>query len=214
MALSSDHHNSWGLMLHPHTELRYLGPEIGSGVFATARLPKGTITWVQDPLDQVIDLAAEPRYRDYPPVLERYSFRNSHGHYVLCWDYARFVNHHCEANCLSPGLDFEIAIRDIEAGEELTNDYGSLNLEFIMECQCGSPRCRQKTAPEDFSSLADQWDRSLSNAFGSIERVAQPLWPYLENPELVKECLEGKRPVPSIRNHMVGQTTHAGNLRT
>lgn len=188
-------------MLHPHTELRYLGPEIGSGVFATSRLPKGTITWVQDPLDQVIDLALSPQYAAYPPVLERYSFRNREGQYVLCWDYGRFVNHHCEPNCLSPGLDFEIAVRDIEAGEELTNDYGSLNLEFEMVCCCGSARCRRKVVPADFERMAGYWDELLASAFSHIAGVEQLLWSYLEDPELVRECLSGRAPVPSIRNH-------------
>lgn len=189
-------------MLHPHTELRYLGPEIGSGVFATAPIPMGTITWVQDSLDQVIDLKVHTKYRDYPPVLERYSFRNKDGQYVLCWDYARFVNHHCEANCLSPGLEFEIALRDIAEGEELTNDYGSLNLEFVMECTCGSERCRGETRPEDFENLADRWDSLLQHAFPSIDSVEQPLWPYLESGKLVKACLSGDEPIPSIRNHL------------
>ena len=190
-------------MLHPNTELRYLGPEIGSGVIATAPIPKGTITWVQDELDQVIDVKGNPTFQAYPAVLERYSFRNKDGFYVLCWDYARFVNHHCEANCLSPGLDFEIAIRDIEAGEELPNVYGSLNLEFTMECMCGSLHCRKRTEPEDFPRLAEGWDRSLRAAFPFIAKVEQPLWGYLESPDFVKECLEGRAPIPSIGEHMV-----------
>lgn len=188
-------------MLHPCTEIRFINEEIGSGVFATARLPKGTITWVQDPLDQVIDLERQPQYRSYPPTLERYSFRNADGHYVLCWDYARFVNHNCEANCLSPGMDFEICIRDIEAGEELTNDYGSLNLEFTMTCSCGGASCRRVTSPDDFIRLAPGWDQALALAYPSIEKVEQPLWPYLSDPFSVRECLAGKRPIPSILEH-------------
>ena len=73
-------------MLHPNPELRYLGPEIGSGVIATAPIPKGTITWVQDELDQVIDVKGNPTFQAYPAVLERYSFRNKDGFYVL-WAY-------------------------------------------------------------------------------------------------------------------------------
>ena len=40
-------------MLHPHTELRYVDGTVGHGVFATARIPAGTFTWVKDPLDRV-----------------------------------------------------------------------------------------------------------------------------------------------------------------
>lgn len=198
-------------MLHPNTELAYLGPEIGHGVFATARIPRGTITWVQDPLDQVIDLSTHPQYASYPPVLERYSFRNARGQYVLCWDYGRFVNHSCEANCLSPGLDFEIAVRDIEAGEQLTNDYGSLNLEFEMDCCCGSSRCRSKTTPDDFELYADHWDQALGAAFFDIERVDQPLWARIEDPEFVRRCLSRMTSVPSIRNHFYKPAGVAGS---
>ena len=40
-------------MIHPSTELKYVSPEIGIGVVATEFIPKGTITWALDPLDQV-----------------------------------------------------------------------------------------------------------------------------------------------------------------
>lgn len=187
-------------MLHPHTELRYIGPEVGYGVFATHRIPRGTITWVQDKLDQVINPDA-PGFAEYPPDLERYSFRNSQGHYVLCWDLARFVNHNCQPNCLSPGMDFEIAVRDIEVGEEVTNDYGSLNLEFEMDCHCGAPNCRGKTRPEDFERYALGWDQLLRVAFPEIASAEQPLWRWLAEPDFVRACLrEGGKP-PSIQRH-------------
>ena len=32
-------------MIHPDTELRFISPEIGFGVFATKLIPQGTITW-------------------------------------------------------------------------------------------------------------------------------------------------------------------------
>ena len=38
-------------MMHPSTELRHIDPELGFGVFATSLLPKGTITYVWDPLE-------------------------------------------------------------------------------------------------------------------------------------------------------------------
>src|SRR5882762_139189 len=116
-------------MIHPHTELRFAGPHIGWGVFATRPIPRGTITWALDALDQRFtdaQIAALPTAARQQ--LDIYSFINSHGLHVLCWDHARFVNHSCAANCLSVGYDFELAIRDIAAGEELTDDYGTFNL--------------------------------------------------------------------------------------
>jgi uncharacterized protein len=166
----------------------------------------GTVTWVQDPLDQVVDLNTHPEYRDYPDYLEQYSFRNAQGQYVLCWDRGRFVNHNCEANCLSPGLDFEICIRDIEAGTQLTNDYGSLNLEFTMDCHCGSAACRGVTQPDDFPRLAPGWDASLRVAFPHIALVEQPLWNRLKDPNFVKICLADPNRIPSILEHYYEST--------
>ncbi len=39
-------------MMHPHSELRFINESIGYGVFATKFIPKGTITWILDELDQ------------------------------------------------------------------------------------------------------------------------------------------------------------------
>ena len=35
-------------MIHPATELRWVGSSIGYGVFATAVIPRGTIVYVKD----------------------------------------------------------------------------------------------------------------------------------------------------------------------
>lgn len=193
-------------MLNPNTELRYISPEIGYGIVAAKRLPKGTITWALDPLDHIIDMRANPQYRDYPEVLDRYTFVNCDGHHVLCWDQARFINHSCDANCLSPGFDFEICIRDIEAGEQLTNDYGSLNLEEEMECLCGSPHCRKFMKPDDFERKAAYWDSLLRGAFPAIKSVEQALWPWIQEKEQIDECLANPSRLPSILKHRYAQT--------
>src|SRR4051812_13301376 len=126
-------------MVHPDCELRYINDEIGYGVVATRPIPAGTITWVSDDLDQFLsgsDIEGLPPM--LRPMVEKYSWVNRDGDYVLCWDHARFINHSCNATCLSAGFDFEIAIRDIAIGEELTDDYGTLNLASPFECRCGS----------------------------------------------------------------------------
>lgn len=55
------------------------------------------------------------------------------------------MNHSCEPNCGS-GLDFSttVAMRDIEAGEELTYDYAMTDSgNFEMKCNCGTKSCRE-----------------------------------------------------------------------
>jgi hypothetical protein len=48
-------------MLHPHTELRFINEQIGYGVIATHFIPRGTVTWVRDDLDQTFSRAQVER---------------------------------------------------------------------------------------------------------------------------------------------------------
>lgn len=169
-------------MLHPHTELRLVNDDIGYGVFATRRIPKGTVTWARDELDQSFDPFELERFApEYRAILEKYTFVDSNGLAVLCWDLARFVNHSCEANCLGAGYDFEIAIRDIHPGEELTDDYGTLNLRENFSCRCGRKNCRRMVQPDDLMRFWERWDAALRSSFPEIPLVAQPLKWYVKN---------------------------------
>jgi len=186
-------------MLHPDTEIQHVDGVVGCGVFATEAMPRGTITWVRDPLDQVLDMDV---FRCVAPhvaaTLWKHSYYDGRGDRVLCWDLARFMNHSCDANTLSPGLPFDIAIRDIEAGEELTSDYGALNLEEPFSCACRSGRCRGTVHPSDFERFADAWDRSLRSAFFGILRVQQPLWQWVQDKRLIEEAADDPSRIPSI----------------
>ncbi|MGQ0618977.1 MAG: SET domain-containing protein [Panacagrimonas sp.] len=169
-------------MIHPHTELRRSRPHIGHGLFATQLIPRGTVTWVRDALDQVIAPAA---VAGWPTLLsrdlERYTWRNADGNYVLCWDLARFVNHACNANCLRTAAGFEIAVRDIQAGEEMTNDYADLGLHEgeRLDCRCGAERCRGVICIDDLSVLRPRWQAQLATALADLGNVPQPLWSLL-----------------------------------
>ena len=189
-------------MLHPHTELRFISPEIGYGVVATRPIPRGTITWARCDLDkaftprELADMGPE-----YQAILEKYCFRDARGDHILCWDLARFINHSCDATCLSPGYNFELAVRDIQPGEELTDDYGTLNLDTAFQCLCGSPKCRATVAPEDVLNQADAWDQKVRAAFPSLAQVDQPLWPFVREKKAVKQALAQPQSIASCRRH-------------
>lgn len=74
-------------MMHPHTRVQFIGDEVGQGVVATAFIPKGTVTWVQDPLDRVFspsEGAALPAASQ--GQLEYFAFKNgkeNHGTLVV-----------------------------------------------------------------------------------------------------------------------------------
>ncbi|HYR83247.1 MAG TPA: SET domain-containing protein-lysine N-methyltransferase [Terriglobia bacterium] len=175
---------------------------IGYGVVATRLIPRGTITWVADGLDHVFTTAQiediAPMLR---PLVEKYSWTNGKGQSILCWDHARFINHSCEASCLSAGFDFEIAVRDIFPGEELTDDYGTLNLSEPFQCLCDSPQCRDVVRPDDFLKYGAEWDRIVSAAFPLIRTLEQPLWLLVAEKPEVEKVLSGAAPLPSCMVH-------------
>jgi hypothetical protein len=190
-----------GRVIHPDSELRFVNATIGYGLFATRLIPHGTVTWVRDDLDQIVDPAAHEGLAPMlAALLHKYSYLEPRGR-VLCWDHGRFVNHSCDPNCRSTGFDFEIAVRDIQPGEEITDDYGSLNVDYEFDCRCGSPRCRGTIRARDITRFADDWDRDAAAAFARAGSLAQPLWPLLKEQADVERALRGEIPLPSCRAH-------------
>ena len=60
---------------------------------------------------------------------------------------ALFINHSCDPNSGIKGENQLYAIRNIEKGEEITFDYSTTvgkNIDWIMDCKCGSNNCRGK----------------------------------------------------------------------
>jgi hypothetical protein len=187
-------------MIHPFTELRHVNCVIGHGVFATQFIPKGTVTWVGDELDTRFTAAQVAALNPlYHETIEKYTFTDGRGTLVLCWDHARYMNHSCDANCLSAGYEFEIAVRDIAPGEELTDDYGTLNLSEPFACACGSASCRKEVLPSDLENYAEAWDELVQGAFKYIARVPQPLWPLLKEKAEVELALANPKNLRSIR---------------
>ena len=167
-------------MIHPHTELKYISPEMGHGVVATQFIPAGTITWTQDQLDRVFT-PEEFNHLDklYQNILDVYSFKNNKGNLVLCWDNGRYVNHSFNSNCLSTAYDFEIAIRDIKAGEQLTDDYGYLNISYPFRGIDEGTR-RKVVYPNDLIKYYNVWDNKIKKVFPKILTVEQPLKGVIE----------------------------------
>jgi len=202
---------NWGLgiekeflfMIHPNTELRFINHEIGYGVVATQLIPLGTITWVRDEFDRVYSPGEVGRMsRIHREIMDKYSFVDPIGNLVLCWDLARYVNHSCRPTCLSAGYDFELAVRDIHPGEELTDDYGTLNLNEDFMCRCGSGECRRVIMPNDPLKYADVWDAEVAEAFPLISAVEQPLWPLVKEKHAIEMALAGATSIASCRlNH-------------
>ncbi|MGB3222690.1 MAG: SET domain-containing protein [Desulforhopalus sp.] len=188
-------------MIHPDTEVRFIDNQKGKGLFAVRPIPCGTITWSLDPLDREIK---PPELESYDPlyqeILLKYSFRNKRGNYIFCWDNCRYTNHSFNANCCLSPYDFQIAIKDIQAGEEVTDDYGYLNIiePFEADAEGGD---RTFVYPDDLLRFSDMWDAQLTAAFSRIMQVEQPLKKYLppKTWETIQEIHQGKIKPLSIR---------------
>ncbi len=163
-------------MIHPDTCLEFISETVGVGVVATKPIAKGTITWVSDKLDRRFTVEElETLGPLYAETMKTYAYRDRNGKYVFCWDNGRFVNHSFTANCLTTGYDFEIAIRDIAAGEELTDDYGYLNIDEPFT-PLPEPGCERTVVyPDDLLRFHKEWDVLLQGAFEKLLDVDQPL---------------------------------------
>ena len=186
-------------MLHPHTELAFIDERIGHGVVATRAIPRGTITWVLDELDQRIPPHRVRRLSTlHRKQLDKYAFVDREGNWVLCWDLGRYVNHSCAPTCASL-YDFSMALRDIRPGEQLTEDYGSLNLDAPFGCCCEAAACRGEVGPDDFLRLADDWDRAAAEVLPLLSTVPQPLWALVQEKGAVEAALSDPIALRSCR---------------
>jgi SET domain-containing protein len=113
----------------------------GLGLFAAEFIPKGTPVWkmvrwfdlilTKEQMDKLSDPAREQFLRC--GHLDMYT-----GEYVLCADEARYLNHSETPNIRcsdsSDGNeDLDVAIRDIEEGEEITINYKEYDANWPLK---------------------------------------------------------------------------------
>lgn len=168
-------------MIHPNTELRFISEHVGYGVFATANISEGTIVYVKDSLELNISPTDYLMHtEEMKEVIEKYSYIDENGNRIISWDFAKYVNHCCNCNSISTGYGFEIAIRDIKKGEQITDEYGIFNLERPMHLVCGGANCRKEIKPTDFEDYYQEWDLKIKKSIIKLFDVEQPLMPFLE----------------------------------
>jgi hypothetical protein len=163
-------------VIHPDTELRTAPEPMGVGVYVTRFIPKGTVVWVRDDLDQVL---SSERVATLPEILQqqvrRYSYIDGGGSFVLGWDHVRFMNHSCDPATACIGTLIEIARRDLQPGDELTCEYGLDHTVVKFDCACGAPNCRGTLLPKDRNETWRRWDAEAEEAYAWALTVPQPL---------------------------------------
>lgn len=168
-------------MIHPDTELKYINEPIGYGVFATDFIPEGTITYVKDSLEiSIPPKKYDAHSRSMRNIIDKYSYIDEQGNRVVSWDHAKYVNHCCHCNTMSTGYGFEIAIRDIEKGEQITDEYGLFNSEKQMTLTCGSSHCREQITKNDIDQYYKEWDEKVIGSLEKLMSVRQPLFDLID----------------------------------
>src|SRR5262245_43230027 len=111
-------------------------PIHGLGVFATRTIDVGDVI-IDGCRDTLSDSEAEAL-----PASERTFLGVIDGRNVLMQPPARFVNHSCHPNAAGTAVN-DIAIRRIEAGDEVTVDYVAEHMPGLrLQCNCGAANCR------------------------------------------------------------------------
>lgn len=174
-------------MVHPNTQIKFISDEIGYGVFATAFMPKGTITYVKDSME--LEISPSDFYKHNAVMqeqIEKYSYIDEKGFRIVSWDFAKYVNHCCDCNTMSTGYGFEIAIRDIQEGEQITDEYGIFNMTEAMTLNCSRPGCRGMVCRTDLDKHFQEWDAKLLPALLQFKAIEQPLAALIDEETLQK----------------------------
>lgn len=111
-------------MLFVRTELKP-SPIEGKGLFAAERISAGQVVWAFTlGLDIVLPLSL---LTSLPPVVQDFlnKYCSRYGEYLTVYaDDARFINHSRDPNTRwDDEADALVSTRDIEVGEEITEDY-------------------------------------------------------------------------------------------
>jgi uncharacterized protein len=126
----------------------------GHGIFTTETIPAGhsilNITGHALSFEETLHMGDE----------QCYALQTGINKYVIPNMPFLYSNHSCQPNCGINGKLQLVALRKIEAGEELLWDYSTSMLErhWTMECHCGLPECRHVI--KDFDLLPHKLQQS------------------------------------------------------
>ncbi|MGI0141662.1 MAG: SET domain-containing protein [Candidatus Micrarchaeales archaeon] len=192
-------------MIADLVEIKETG-KYGKGLFATQFIPKGTIidsyslckkcgTYSKEEL-------AKLSKKEHNFVIHHEQKTKAGLRAKYCDERLSYTNHSCNSNILESDEGFDIAIKDIKKGEEVTEDYrryGSKKTHFVGGCKCGGKNCIGRTAfmAPGSKKLQKFWNRKINAALRLIPSVKQPLKIRFlkEHPELNYLFKKNKQPI-------------------
>ena len=124
----------------------------GMGAFARQRVGKGVhvIEYVGEKIDKAESLRRCEQNNEFIFALDaEHDIDGS-----VASNPARWINHSCTPNCeaeVEDGRIWIVALKEIEAGEEVTFNYGFDLVDYRQyTCQCGAPECVGYIVAEEF----------------------------------------------------------------
>lgn len=144
------HPISW---THPQLEVRLSAN--GNGLFTKSSLVKGTLLAVFGGIILTKEdvLSLDEPLRRYILQIDDNLWIGSGLPYAEPADY---VNHSCSPNAGIQGQICLVALRDMNANEEITFDYATVLTQWIgieeITCSCGSIECRKIIKEDDWKS--------------------------------------------------------------
>jgi hypothetical protein len=186
-------------MIHPKTEVRFVDPTIGYGVFAARDIPRGTIIYVRDRIESAY-VARTANRVNAAEGTGKTVFADESGVHIVSRDNARYVNHRCDCNVMATAYGFAIAVRDIWKGQEISEEYGLYDLGREIPLNCGCTRCRKRLRPDDLERFHGTWDGLILDALTRVADVPQPLMAHMdaETRLRLRAYLCGEEPYVSV----------------
>ena len=119
------------------------------GLRARKRIPSGDVIHARNPEDPILTLE---EVLELPLEIRMPAYRYKDG-FIIETDGSDLMNHSCSPNTWWNDDDTLIALKDIEAGTEITYDYvtsqAGINYRSSWICRCQSPDCRRVLKEED-----------------------------------------------------------------
>lgn len=125
---------------NPKIEVRESSIE-GLGVFAVERIERGEVILEWNP-----KRLTDEDIKNFSDLERQKYLYKENGKLCLQQEPERYVNHSCDPNSSVVGRS-DVALRDIEPGEEITSDYFSQGFGFAPDkfiCTCNSSKCRYR----------------------------------------------------------------------
>jgi hypothetical protein len=153
----------------------------GEGIFAGESIPKGTIVFYYSSNDVYVSQKEFQCSSNFEKQqICKFGVEDEFGKWIVTDGDA---NHSCDANILSmfiDGLYCDVAVKDIQTGEEITIDYGLFYSSFPwkMTCRCNSYNCRGiiGSGIAVDSQTQELWHSRISGAAVRIHQVRQALF--------------------------------------